>query len=105
MSELNLDALAKALKQLDDGLEQAELDPGNALLRDGVIQRFEYSMDLSWKMLQRYLKTIAQLEESRIQSKKDIFREAARSKLLLMLKFGLDIIQREMRHLILIILR
>ena len=32
---------------------QATLD--SELLRDGVIQRFEYTYELSWKMLKRYL--------------------------------------------------
>ena len=82
MSELNLDAFQKALNQLDEGLKQAKLSPKDELLRDGVIQRFEYSMDLSWKMLQRYFKVIAQIDEAAIRTKKDIFREAARLKLI-----------------------
>ena len=35
-------------------------------------------MDLSWKLLQRYLKHIAQIDESAIRTKNDLFREAAR---------------------------
>ena len=83
MSSLNLDPLEKAIEQLKSGIQQSKVDPDNELLRDGVIQRFEYTMDLSWKMIQRYLKHIAQVEESAIRSKKDLFREAARLKIII----------------------
>lgn len=82
MAELNLDPLEKAVYQLRSGLDQSHADPDNELLRDGVIQRFEYTMDLSWKMIQRYLKHIAQVEESSIRTKKDLFREAGRLRLI-----------------------
>ena len=78
MAELNLDPLEKAIEQLKSGLDQSHENPDNELLRDGVIQRFEYTMDLSWKMIQRYLKHIAQVEESAIRTKKDLFREAGK---------------------------
>lgn len=82
MAELNLEPLEKAVSQLKRGLIQIEADPGNELMRDGVIQRFEYNMDLSWKFIQRYLKDIAQVDEVSIRSKKDLFREAAKLKLI-----------------------
>ncbi len=75
---LSLEALKKALPQLEKGIEQAGLNPGDELMRDGVIQRFEYSMDICWKTIQRYLKTVAGVQDSAIRSKKDLFREAAR---------------------------
>ena len=82
MVELNLDPLEKAIEQLKSGIKQSKVDPDNELLRDGVIQRFEYTMDLSWKMIQRYLKHIAQVDESVIRTKKDLFREAGRLRLI-----------------------
>ncbi len=82
MGELNLDPLEKALRQLEEGLRQAKVNPNDALQRDGVIQRFEYCMDLSWKILQRYFKVIVEIDETSIRTKKDIFREAARLKLI-----------------------
>ena len=78
MTSLNLEPLEKAIAQLHVWIAQSKGDPDNDLLRDGVIQRFEYTMDLSWKMIQRYLKHIAQVEESAIRTKKDLFREAGR---------------------------
>nr|EDZ40206.1 MAG: Putative nucletidyltransferase [Leptospirillum sp. Group II '5-way CG'] len=82
MNSLNLEPLEKAIEQLRSGIKQSLADPDNELLRDGVIQRFEYTMDLSWKMIQRYLKHIAQVEESAIRTKKDLFREAGRLRLI-----------------------
>lgn len=81
MKKLNFESLEKAIKQLSQGLKEVEKNPDSELMRDGVIQRFEYTMDLSWKLLQRYLKTIAQIDESDLRTKKDLFREAARLKL------------------------
>jgi nucleotidyltransferase substrate binding protein (TIGR01987 family) len=82
MEELNLKPLENALNQLAAGLKQANQDLDNDLYRDGVIQRFEYCMDLSWKAIQRYLKVIAQIDEATIRTKKDLFREAARLRLI-----------------------
>ncbi|MHB8422952.1 MAG: nucleotidyltransferase substrate binding protein [Leptospirales bacterium] len=82
MTSLNLEPLEKAIEQLKSGINQSQSDPDNELLRDGVIQRFEYTMDLSWKTIQRYLKHIAQVDESAIRTKKDLFREAARLRII-----------------------
>jgi nucleotidyltransferase substrate binding protein (TIGR01987 family) len=82
MSTLKLEPLAKAIIQLESGIKRKEQNPDDELLRDGVIQRFEYTMDLAWKFLQRYLKVDLQIDISVIRSKKDIFREAARLKLI-----------------------
>lgn len=82
MTSLNLEPLEKAIEQLKMGIKQSQAESDNELLRDGVIQRFEYTMDLSWKMIQRYLKHIAQVDESAIRTKKDLFREAARIRII-----------------------
>lgn len=82
MPQLNLEPFEKAIGQLESGIKQSNADPENELLRDGVVQRFEYTMDLNWKLLQRYLKHIAQVDESAIRSKNDLFREAARLRII-----------------------
>ena len=81
MKQLRVDALEAAIIQLKKGFLEASKHPNNELMRDGVIQRFEYTMDLAWKLMQRYLKLI-QIDESAIRSKNDIFREAARLKII-----------------------
>jgi len=52
---LDLSALEKAVAQLAEGLQIASQPGANALLRDGAIQRFEYTYEVSWKMLKRFL--------------------------------------------------
>lgn len=49
---LDMSALEKAIKSLEDILTQ----PMNQYIRDGVIQRFEYTFELCWKFMQRVLK-------------------------------------------------
>ncbi len=82
MTALHTDALEAAIQQLDAGIVEAQQSPDSTLLRDGVIQRFEYTVDLSWKLIQRYLRDIAQVPETEFRTKKDLFRVAARMDLL-----------------------
>lgn len=58
ITRLDVSPLADALLQLDVGLRQAEDNPLNELLRDGVIQRFEYSHELALKFLRRALEIV-----------------------------------------------
>jgi len=59
VSALDLTSLSAAIAQLAAGLAQADADRANELARDGVIQRFEYTYELSWKMLKRHLEQAA----------------------------------------------
>ena len=80
--ELNLEPLEKACEQLAKGLEKIQSNLEDELWRDGVIQRFEYTMELAWKTIERYLKKIVQVDESNLRSKKDLFREAEKLKII-----------------------
>ncbi len=82
MTRLNIEALEKALARLEEGFSEAERYPELLTVRDGVIQRFEIAMDLSWKLMQRALKLIYQVDEAVLLSKKDIFRQAAKYRLI-----------------------
>lgn len=42
----------KAYNRLTEGLN---LEPQNSIIIDGVIQRFEFTFELSWKLLKAYL--------------------------------------------------
>lgn len=55
---LDFTPLNDALAQLEAGLLEAEREPGSELLRDGVIQRFEYSHELALKFIRRILETV-----------------------------------------------
>lgn len=75
MSKMDVSSLEQALAQLKMAMDMAERERDNEVIRDGVIQRFEYSTDLSWKFIQRYLLEIAQVDQLEIPTKKDLFRE------------------------------
>ena len=61
---LDISPLKNALSQLEEGLRLADQPSAPEIVRDGVIQRFEYTYELSWKMLRRHL----ELTESDPQS-------------------------------------
>lgn len=74
-TKLDLSTLQKAVYSLVRGIEQ----PKNEFTRDAVIQRFEYTFDLCWKIIKRYLKAEAGIEEFNI---KNLFRLAAQHQLI-----------------------
>jgi nucleotidyltransferase substrate binding protein (TIGR01987 family) len=52
---LDFTPLANAVCRLDEGLARYRLDEGDGQIRDGLIQRFEFTYDLAHKMLRRVL--------------------------------------------------
>lgn len=59
-------AIKQALATLAEGLrelERQEIDKSNMykLMRDGVIQRFEYSIDTFWKFFKMYLEIVQKI--------------------------------------------
>lgn len=69
---LILDPLEKALGSLKRALKR----PKDEYIRDSVIQRFEYTYELSWKMLKRLLIEMEGTEIINPLSRKDLFRMA-----------------------------
>jgi nucleotidyltransferase substrate binding protein (TIGR01987 family) len=57
--KLDTTALANAVHRLREGLARCAQEPDDEQLRDGLIQRFEFTYELSHKMLRRYLREIA----------------------------------------------
>lgn len=51
----DLSPLDKAVQRLDEGLQRYEKDISDTQIRDGLIQRFEFTYELSHKMLKRFL--------------------------------------------------
>jgi nucleotidyltransferase substrate binding protein (TIGR01987 family) len=70
--KISTQALEKAL----DSLKRAILQPKNEFSRDSVIQRFEYTFELSWKLLTKILE--ADSGSLADNSVKAVLREAAR---------------------------
>ena len=57
MSEqlLDLTSFEKALERLKEGITRYEQDTSDTQIRDGLVQRFEFTYEISHKMLKRYL--------------------------------------------------
>jgi nucleotidyltransferase substrate binding protein (TIGR01987 family) len=56
---LDLTPLSKALERLAEGQARYQSDTGDAQIRDGLIQRFEFTYEISHKMLKRSLESAA----------------------------------------------
>jgi nucleotidyltransferase substrate binding protein (TIGR01987 family) len=56
---LDLTPFSKALERLSEGLEFYRGDPTHTMIRDGLVQRFEFTYDISHKMLKRYLESVS----------------------------------------------
>jgi nucleotidyltransferase substrate binding protein (TIGR01987 family) len=54
-NELDLTPLANAVERLAEGLAEYQQNTSYALIRDGLVQRFEFTYEISHKMLKRYL--------------------------------------------------
>ena len=77
---MNLDfsSLQKAVTSLEKAVLRSSQVPQDTELRDAVIQRFEYTYELSWKMLKRVLEQeVADAASIDALSFQDLFREAA----------------------------
>ena len=75
---LDLSSLNKAINSMERAVNRSQRTPDDEELRDAVIQRFEYTYELCWKMLKRQLE-----EESPYPSAvdalsfRDLLREGA----------------------------
>ena len=56
---LDITSLGNAVRRLREGLERYKREPTDEQIRDGLIQRFEFTYELTHKMLKRYLKETA----------------------------------------------
>lgn len=74
LGNINITALIKAVKAFKKGFAKAKTE----LERDGVIQRFEFTYELAWKTLKRILA----FKGLDINNPRDVFREAAKQKLI-----------------------
>ncbi len=71
---INTTSLKQALDTLEDAYREHATQPTNLLMRDGVIQRSEYTCELSWKLLKRYLEEIQGLNDVDALGRKELFR-------------------------------
>jgi nucleotidyltransferase substrate binding protein (TIGR01987 family) len=57
--KLDITSLGNAVRRLREGLARYEREPADEQIRDGLIQRFEFTYELTHKMLRRYLNQTA----------------------------------------------
>lgn len=68
---VTFEKIDRALASLEEGLQR---NPEDKLLRDGVIQRFEYTFELAWKLGQKALEEYG----VRVVAPKPVIRAIAR---------------------------
>jgi nucleotidyltransferase substrate binding protein (TIGR01987 family) len=86
MTERKLDirSFDKAVDRLREGLDRYQRDPTDTQIRDGLIQRFEFTYELGHKMLKRYLEaTSASPEQYDAMPFADLIRSGNEQGLLL----------------------
>ena len=80
---LDTTSLGNAVQRLREGLVRHQREPNDEQLRDGLIQRFEFTYELSHRMLKRYLKeTAASPDEIERMPFADLIRTASAQELL-----------------------
>jgi nucleotidyltransferase substrate binding protein (TIGR01987 family) len=80
---LDISPLINAVARLREGLERHRGEPHDEQLRDGLIQRFEYTYELCHRMLRRYLRMVAPSPDIYDQMPfQDLIRTAAEQGLL-----------------------
>ena len=62
--ELDISSLVSAVDRLREGLNRHRREPADDQVRDGLIQRFEFTYELSHRMLRRYLRMISPSPET-----------------------------------------
>lgn len=95
-------AVKKALKTLKESLdliEDPECNPLYNELRDSVIKRFEYSIDIFWKYIREYLEDVNKITIGPVISAKAVFRASLNAKLISQAEFDLLLISIDDRNL------
>jgi nucleotidyltransferase substrate binding protein (TIGR01987 family) len=72
-----LSPLKQVYASLLVAIEAFSKDSENDLLRDGLIQRFEFTYELAWKTVKRYLESEHQEVAADQWSRRDLYRKAA----------------------------
>ena len=77
--EIKLSNFKNALERLKEAVDEYKKENASDVIRDGVIQRFEFTYELSWKTTKEYLESIGLID---INSPKLVFKEAFAQRLI-----------------------
>ena len=77
--ESKLTNFSNALQRLKEAVAELERPNASDVVRDGVIQRFEFTYELAWKTTKIYLEDIGMVD---INSPKAVIKEAYAQKLI-----------------------
>ena len=81
---LDISALVNAVARLQEGLQRHRGEPADEQLRDGLIQRFEFTYELAHRVLRRYLRQVSPSPSTLDQMPfQDLIRTASAQGLLL----------------------
>jgi nucleotidyltransferase substrate binding protein (TIGR01987 family) len=84
MTHLDTTSLVSAVSRLREGLSRHQSDPADEQLRDGLIQRFEFTYELCHRTLRRFIRLgAASPEEVDRMPFQDLIRTANQQGLLL----------------------
>ena len=82
LPDIDLSSLERALGQFEIAITAWTTTPADDLVRDAVIQRFEFTYELSIKMLRRYLRSVAASDDEVNElTFRDLIRRASDLKL------------------------
>lgn len=80
---LNTDSFKKAINSYKEIIERYDIEKDDNAIRDALIQRFEYTYELSIKMIKRYLKDLSSLSINvNSLTFNELIREALQAELL-----------------------
>lgn len=85
--KLDYSSLEKAIHTLNEAIvtynarKELVSVPESTLMRDGIIQRFEYTFELSWKTMKRYLEMYGIEQVDKLKNR-DFFRSCHESGLI-----------------------
>lgn len=77
--EIKLNNFKKTLQRLEEAAAELYIDKDNDIVRDAVIQRFEFTYELAWKTTKEYLEYIGIMDKN---SPKAVVKEAYAQKLI-----------------------
>jgi len=84
VEQLDISPLQRAVERLDEGWTRYQRDVTDEQIRDGLVQRFEFTYEISHKLLRRYLQATSANPEQYVQMTfQDLIRSGNEQGLLL----------------------